>query len=49
VWPSFDYRSIASYTPLITDAAEARLEAWDAKGEHAEINIAHEMVTLTWR
>jgi cytochrome P450 len=45
--PSFDRRSIASYVPLITDAAQARLEAWDAKGENAEIDIAHEMVTLT--
>jgi cytochrome P450 len=44
--PSFDYRSIASYAPLITDAAEVRLEAWDGKGENAEINIAREMVTL---
>ena len=45
--PSFDYRSIASYAPVITDAAEARLEAWDAKGENAEVDIAREMVTLT--
>ena len=45
--PSFDYRSIASYVPVITDAAEARLEAWDAIGENAEIDIAREMVTLT--
>jgi cytochrome P450 len=45
--PSFDYRSIASYAPVITDAAQLRLEAWDAKGENAEIDIAREMVTLT--
>jgi cytochrome P450 len=45
--PSFDYRSIASYAPVITEAAQARLEAWDAKGENAEIDIAREMVTLT--
>jgi cytochrome P450 len=45
--PSFDYRSIASYAPVITEAARARLEAWDAKGENAEIDIAREMVTLT--
>jgi len=45
--PSFDYRSIASYAPVITDAAETRLKAWDAKGENAEIDIAREMVTLT--
>jgi cytochrome P450 len=45
--PSFDYRSIASYAPVITDAAQSRLEAWDAKGENAEIDIAREMVTLT--
>ena len=45
--PSFDYRSIASYAPVITDAAEARLKAWDAQGGDAEIDIAREMVTLT--
>jgi cytochrome P450 len=45
--PSFDYRSIASYAPVITDAAEARLKAWDTKGENAETDIAREMITLT--
>jgi cytochrome P450 len=45
--PSFDHRSIASYAPVITDAAEARLKAWDANGDNAEIDIAREMVTLT--
>src|SRR6516225_6246755 len=45
--PSFDRRSIVSYAPVITHAAEARLKAWDAKGVDAEIDIAREMVTLT--
>jgi cytochrome P450 len=45
--PSFDYRSIAHYAPVITDAAATRLETWDAKGENEEIDIAREMVTLT--
>jgi cytochrome P450 len=45
--PSFDHRSIASYAPVITDAATARLNAWDAKGDNAEINITREMLTLT--
>jgi cytochrome P450 len=45
--PSFDYRSIAHYAPVITAAAATRLESWDAKGEIAEIDIAREMVTLT--
>jgi len=45
--PSFDHRSIASYAPVITAAAAARVEAWDAMGENAEIDIAHDMVTLT--
>src|SRR5215468_2760707 len=44
--PSFDYRSIASYASLITDAAEVRLEAWDAKGENAEIDIAQDMAPV---
>src|SRR5262249_38259139 len=45
--PSFDHRSIASYAPVVTDAAEARLRLWDAQGADAEVNIAREMVTLT--
>jgi cytochrome P450 len=45
--PSFDHRSIASYAPVITAAAAARLAAWDAKGENAEINVTREMLTLT--
>ena len=45
--PSFDYRSIASYAPVITDAAKARLQGWDAMDENAEIDIAREMTTLT--
>lgn len=45
--PSFDHRSIASYAPVITAAAEARLDAWDAKGEGAEIDVVREMVALT--
>jgi cytochrome P450 len=45
--PSFDYRSIASYAPVITEAAQARLEVWDAKGENGEIDIVREMVMLT--
>jgi cytochrome P450 len=32
---------------VITDAAEARLETWDAMGENAEIDIARDMVSLT--
>jgi cytochrome P450 len=45
--PSFDHRSIAAYAPVITGAAATRVEAWDAMGENAEIDIAHDMVTLT--
>src|SRR5262249_40929514 len=45
--PSFYHRSIVSYAPVITRAAEARLRAWEAKGANAEIDIAREMVTLT--
>jgi cytochrome P450 len=45
--PSFDHRSIASYAPVITDAAQARLKTWDAIGKGVEIDIAREMVTLT--
>lgn len=45
--PSFDYRSIASYAPVITGAADTRLSEWDEKGTGAEIDVAAEMVTLT--
>jgi cytochrome P450 len=45
--PSFDHRSIASYAPVITDAAVARLNAWDVKGRDAEIDVVREMLTLT--
>jgi cytochrome P450 len=45
--PSFDYRGVASYAPVITDAAKARLEGWDAMHENAEIDIDREMTTLT--
>jgi cytochrome P450 len=45
--PAFDHRSIAAYAPVITNAAEAMLKAWDAKGANAEIDVAREMTTLT--
>jgi cytochrome P450 len=45
--PSFDHRSIASYAPVIADVAAARLKAWDAMGEDADIDIVREMITLT--
>jgi cytochrome P450 len=45
--PSFDSRSIASYAPAITGAADARLDVWDAKGDNAEIDVAREMAILT--
>jgi cytochrome P450 len=45
--PSFDHRSIGSYAPVITDAANARLETWDAMDDNAAIDIAREMTSLT--
>src|SRR5262249_2488414 len=45
--PAFDHRSIASYAKIITDAAAGRLKTWDALGENAEIDIAHDMTALT--
>jgi cytochrome P450 len=45
--PSFDHRSIASYAPMVTAAAQSRLQTWDALGTGAELDIAAEMVTLT--
>jgi cytochrome P450 len=45
--PAFDPRSIASYAPVITGAAEERLKDWDAMGENVEIDVAREMTTLT--
>jgi cytochrome P450 len=44
--PAFDPRAIAAYAPVVTDATEARLKAWDAMGDDVEIDIAREMTTL---
>ncbi len=45
--PAFDAKSIASYAPVITEAAERRLRAWDGLGDGVEIDVAEEMVALT--
>jgi cytochrome P450 len=45
--PSFDFRSIASYAPVVTDATEARIRAWDRRGDGDVVDIAAEMVGLT--
>jgi cytochrome P450 len=45
--PSFDFRSIASYAPVVTGATEAHLGAWDRLGDDEVVDIAGEMVALT--
>lgn len=44
--PAFDPRAVASYAPVVAKATEARLEAWDAMANGAEIDIAREMTSL---
>jgi cytochrome P450 len=45
--PTFDRRSIAFYAPAMTEAAEARLPAWDMPGDGGSIDIWAEMMALT--
>jgi cytochrome P450 len=45
--PSFDFRSIASYAPAMTDAVQFLLGKWEARGDGTAVDIAGEMVALT--
>src|SRR6204780_1222861 len=45
--PAFDHRSIASFTPIMTGAAEELLEHWSALGEGGVTDVAHDMMEVT--
>jgi cytochrome P450 len=45
--PSFDHRSLMSYTPAMTEAAAALLARWDRLPEGAPLDISGEMMRLT--
>jgi cytochrome P450 len=45
--PSFDHRSLMSYTPVMTEAAAVLLARWDRLPEGAPLDIAAEMMRLT--
>jgi cytochrome P450 len=45
--PSFDWRSIAGYTPIMTTAAEEVLAAWRELDPHSSVDVADAMMTVT--
>ncbi len=45
--PAFDHRSIASFTPLMTGAAEELLTHWSQLGAAASTDVAEDMMEVT--
>src|SRR6185312_14595561 len=45
--PSFDYRSIVAYAPLMTEIAAHLVDRWDALPAGAEIDVAAAMMKAT--
>jgi cytochrome P450 len=45
--PAFDFKSLVSYTPAMTERAVAFAEGWSALGPGAMVDIAAEMTKLT--
>jgi cytochrome P450 len=45
--PSFDLRSVASYTPIMTAAAEELLAQWQTLGEGASLDVSDAMMEVT--
>lgn len=45
--PSFDFKSIVSYSPAMVSAAETFADAWAVKEKDAVVDIADEMTRLT--
>lgn len=45
--PVFDHRSVGSYTPVMTAAAQDLLGAWDRRGAGASVEIAAAMMQVT--
>ncbi|HKD23520.1 MAG TPA: cytochrome P450 [Rhizomicrobium sp.] len=47
--PSFDFRSLVSYTPAMLSHVDAYAEKWKERGNGAAIDVAEEMTKLTLR
>jgi cytochrome P450 len=47
--PAFDLRSVASYTPIMTAAAEELLAQWRSLDANASIDVADDMMEVTLR
>lgn len=45
--PAFDFRSLVSYTPAMTERALAFMEGWDAHPLGSRVDLAEEMTGLT--
>ena len=45
--PAFDHRSIVSYTPIMTAAAEELLADWSSHGAGASVDVATAMMEVT--
>lgn len=45
--PSFDFKSIVSYSPAMVSAAESFAEAWVARSNNPVVDVADEMTRLT--
>jgi cytochrome P450 len=45
--PAFDHRSIASYSSIMAEAAQASLAAWQSRGKGATIDVANAMMAVT--
>jgi cytochrome P450 len=45
--PSFDLRSVASYTPIMTAAAEELIAEWRALDPHTRVDVSDSMMEVT--
>jgi cytochrome P450 len=45
--PSFDFKSLVSYSPAMVSSAEQMADSWAQKGDGAVVDIAEEMTQLT--
>jgi cytochrome P450 len=45
--PSFDLRSVASYTPIMTAAAEELIAEWNALDPHTGVDVSDSMMEVT--
>lgn len=45
--PAFDHRSLVSYTPIMTEAAQELLADWSSRGTDASVDVARAMMGVT--